>query len=207
MPVVAIRMFRNEGNRTAEQLNDLVRKALVPQLMAVPGARRYFALHFEDGRVGSHTGFEDRTGLGRAEALAREWGASTELGLVPDNAYSGNVFHLSYGADRNITQRGYAIRLYQVSSAIPELKAAADAGAKRRTVDTFPGLVWMSMLDLTGGQVAVLSGFDTLDNARLSHRRVEDFRTKGETAMSKILHQPPSQSLTARVIELYTARG
>ena len=177
----------------------------MPQLLQVPGLRRYSTLQFPDGRVGSFSVYENREAANRGLRVASEWVNNTEAvrHYQLDETLRGEIVYSLIGQGDQRQRNAYGVaRIYQTNVLIDEVKTAIEQEAAG-PLQHLPGLLRHTLVRLEDGRVGSFAAFISQESARRSSELARRLRAKGGSALSRVLSNDP-QVMEGIILGTYT---
>jgi hypothetical protein len=206
MAYATARLFSGSSDQSPEQLDRIARQELVPQLLQIPGLRRYSTLQFHDGRTGSFSVYENREAANRRLRVAMEWVSSTAAvrDYQLDETFRGEIIYSLIGQGDQRQRNAYCVaRIYQTKASTDELKTAIEQEASG-PLQHLPGLLRYTLLKLEDGQVGSFADFINQESARRSSELAAKLRAKGGSALAQVLSENP-QVLEGIILGTYTS--
>jgi hypothetical protein len=205
MAYAMARLFSGSSDQSPEQLDRIAHQELVPQLLQIPGLRRYSTLQFHDGRVGSFSVYENREAANRGLRVASEWVNNTEAvrHYQLDETLRGEIVYSLIGQGDQRQRNAYGIaRIYQTNGSIDEVKTAIEQEAAG-PLQHLPGLLRHTLVRLEDGRVGSFAAFISQESARRSSELASRLRAKGGSALRRVLSNDP-QVMDGMVLGTYT---
>src|SRR4051812_27086869 len=163
MPYVVARLFSGSSDQRPEQLDDIARQELVPQLLQISGLLRYSTLQFNDGRVGSFSVYENRQAAERGLRVASEWVSSTEAvrNYKLDETLRGEIVYTLLGHGSQVQRNAYGVaRIYETIARAEDVARALQEEAAETLSEATPGLIRYSLVRLDDDRVGAFSAFE-----------------------------------------------
>ncbi|WP_207541171.1 hypothetical protein [Sabulicella rubraurantiaca] len=181
---ITLRRYAGAGAR-ADEIARKVESGLVPILKAAPGFRGYCAFASEDGDAASVSIFDDRSAATRANDAAHQWVQTEMRDLLPDppEIFTGETDIAEVARERE-QDAGSGQSLFVLIRKYSDL-SLPPGWAQQNTVPVITGApgfrgLYVAMAEGDSNRAAVVTLFDTRENAVRAHERImEVIRDKG----------------------------
>jgi len=203
MTYVLVRIYSGSGDRSIDELLKVVGEELAPQVIK-GGCKRYSAVEFSDGRIGSSSFYEDRAAAERGSEIAAQWVNKTQVmkGYKLAQTISGEAV-FTYQGDHSTPAKEGEIRLYQTSASRADIEAAFQEDAQP-ILQSVKGLVRYTCFKLDDARgYAVITGHTTRESSTELSKKAREARQKGSTRLQRVLPKDP-EILQGTIVHSYT---
>ena len=193
MTYAVARFYSGSGSLDPEEIDNVVRQELMPQLMKATGLHRYSTIKFKDGRIGPYSMYESQDAANRGQQIAIEWvhGTGVLRGYTLTEVLRGEVIHALQGRGNQLQRNAYAVaRIYKSAASVQEVRNALDQEGSA-IIQAIPGILHWACVRLEDGRSGVFSACETLEAANQLAESARKSRTTRGSAMGRIFPNEP----------------
>jgi len=187
------RIFAGSSTRTAEEVDDAIRKELAPLLCSVEGISRFSTFSLNDGRVGSYAVCDNKEIAERGQKIGAEWRAKSALmqDFKQSELLSGEIIY-AYGDASNRVKQGNAavIRVYD-TGASPQKVAQALEHEAEPILKASKGVIRYGCVALESGGFAIFTASETQEGAVQLTEQAREARNKSGSLINKVFPKEP----------------
>jgi hypothetical protein len=128
MSYVMVRMYSGRGSQSVNELSQIARRQLAPQLIKV-GCKRYTTVEFSNGTVGSTSLYTDKAAADHGAQISSEWArnANAMEGLRLSRTLRGeHLFGFRPDGDPSLDGSFGVMRIYRSSASAQDVQEALE---------------------------------------------------------------------------------
>jgi hypothetical protein len=187
------RIFAGSSTRPVEEVDDAIRKELVPLLRSVEGISRFSTFSLNDGRIGSYAVCDNKEIAERGQKIGAEWRAKSALmqDFKQPELLCGEIIYAYGDASTRVKQGNAAvIRVYDTAASPQNVAQAFEQEAEPILKASF-GVIRYGCLALESGGFAVFTASETREASAQLTEQAREARNKRSSLMNKVFPKEP----------------
>jgi hypothetical protein len=186
------RVYSGSSDRSAEEICELVKQEVLPQLVKAGGLSRYGFYEVNGGGLASTSLYDTQQSARTAQQIAKDWVSSTGVlrDYKLDATNEGEVGFTIQGRGNHLNPgvQGLA-RIYKTNASIEQVKKAVTAHESE--VAGCTGFLRMMGVALIDGRIGMFSAFESQEGVNEFRKMADGMRNESGSDISKVFTSAP----------------